>query len=70
MNNVAQSISCINTTLEECQTEHESTMVGAEGKICNQFVSIVIDLGASLSYVSPKVLENCKLVTKKYNTLG
>ena len=36
-------------------------MIELEGKLLPQAVSILVDLGASLSYVSPKVVENCKL---------
>ena len=34
--------------------------------IQNQHVSIQIDLGASLSYVSPSIVEKCNLSLKKF----
>ena len=34
--------------------------------IQNQFVSILIDPGASLSYVSPSIVEKCNLSLKKF----
>ena len=34
--------------------------------IQNQYVSIEIDLGASLSYVSPSIVEKCNLSLKKF----
>ena len=36
-------------------------MVEIEGKISNTFISILIDLSACKSYVSPKIIDVCKL---------
>ena len=44
-------------------------MVDIEGMIKIQPISIFIDLGASLSYVSPRIVELCKLVQEKFNKL-
>ena len=41
-------------------------MVKMEGKIVDQYVTVLIDPGASLSYISPQVVEKCKLKTKKF----
>ena len=41
-------------------------MVEVQGMIQNQSVSILIDPGASLSYVSPSIVEKCKLSLKKF----
>ena len=35
-------------------------MVEVEGKILNCLVSVLIDLGSSLSYMSQNTIENCK----------
>ena len=40
-------------------------MLEVEGKILNTIVSILIDSGASLSYIAPKVVEKCKLCKEK-----
>ena len=40
-------------------------MLEVEGKILNTPVSILIDSGASLSYIAPKIVETCKLVKEK-----
>ena len=40
-------------------------MLEVEGKILNTLVSIFIDLGASLSYIAPRVVEKCKLLKEK-----
>lgn len=41
-------------------------MVEFEGKIFNRTISVLIDRGATLSYVSPKVVEQCKLQFVKF----
>ena len=41
-------------------------MVEMEGKIANQSVTVLIDPGASLSYISPQVVEKCNLKTEKF----
>ena len=46
--------------------DHQTSMVEVQGMIQNQFVSIMIDSGASLSYVSPSIVEKCSLSLKKY----
>ena len=43
----------INATLEDRQVEHQSTIIEMESNVLNQTVSILIDPGTSLSYVSP-----------------
>eukprot|EP00253_Pinus_taeda_P013110 PITA_13110 len=55
---VARSIPRINAALEDWQAEYQPTMVEFEGKISNLSIAILIDLGATLSYVSPKVVEH------------
>lgn len=41
-------------------------MIEIEGKLFKHNVSILIDLGACLSYVSPKAVELCQLQTHKF----
>ena len=41
-------------------------MVEVQGMIQNQSVSILIGPGASLSYVSPSIVEKCSLSLKKF----
>ena len=45
--------------------DHQSTMLEVEGKTSNTFVSILIDLRSSLSYIAPRVLEKCKISKEK-----
>ena len=54
-----------NVTLEDQQEYHQSTMLQVEGKILNTHVSILIDSGASLSYIAPRVVYKCKHFKEK-----
>eukprot|EP00253_Pinus_taeda_P014098 PITA_14098 len=63
---VGRSILRINVVLEDRQAEYQPTMVEFEGNISNLTVSVLIDPGATLSYVSPKVVERCKLQSTKF----
>ena len=56
VNDIARNIPTISVALENRQEEHQATMVEMEGKISDQIVTVLIDLGASLSYVSPKIV--------------
>ena len=42
-------------------------MVEIEGMIKSQPISLLIDLGASLSYISPRIVELCKFVPEKFD---
>eukprot|EP00253_Pinus_taeda_P030851 PITA_30851 len=63
---VGRSIPRINAALEDRQAEYQPTMVEFEGKISNLTISVLIDPGATLSYVSPKVVEHCNLQSVKF----
>lgn len=41
-------------------------MIECEAMIVDQPVSVLFDLGASLSYISPKVVEKCQLQNSKF----
>jgi len=56
----------INAALEDRQAEYQPTMVEFEGKISNLTVFVLIDPGATLSYISPRVVEHCKLQPVKF----
>jgi len=55
--------------LEDHQAEFQPTMIEFEGKFFDQTISILVDLGTTLSYVSPKIVEQCKLQAIKFNNL-
>ena len=56
----------INATLENRWADHQTSMVEVQGMIQNHTVSILIDPGASLSYVSPSIVGKCELSLKKF----
>ena len=56
----------INQALENRQADHQTSMVEVQGMIQNFYVSILIDPGSSLSYISPNIVEKCKLSLQKF----
>lgn len=66
LGDVARSMPKINATLEDHQAEYQQTMIEFEGKIFSQTMSILIDLRATLSYISPKIVEKCCLQVIKF----
>ena len=56
VNDIARNIPTISATLENRQAEHQATMVEMEGKISDLSVTVLIDPGASLSYISPEIV--------------
>ena len=46
----------IYATLEDRQTDHQSTVVEVAGKIVEQSISILIDPGSTHSYITPRVV--------------
>ena len=63
---VSRNIPRINAALEDRQADYQPTMIELEGKLLSQTVSVLVDLGASLSYISPKYVEICKLQSQKF----
>ena len=56
---VARAVPRIYAALEDRQEDHQSTVVEVAGKIVEQSISILIDLGSSHSYITPRVVEVC-----------
>ena len=63
---VGKSFHWINAALEDRQADHQSAIVEIEGTISNQRHSILIDPGATLSYITPKMMENCQLAKVRH----
>jgi hypothetical protein len=63
---VARSIPQIYAALDNRQADHQASVVEMEGMISNHLVSILIDPGSNLSYVSPQTIEKCKLQQVKH----
>ena len=62
-----RSMPRICVALENRQVDQQTSMVEIEGMINNQPISILIDPGAILSYISPRIVDLCKLVPKKFD---
>jgi hypothetical protein len=56
----------IYVALENNQEEYQSHMIEVEGMINNQTISILIDLGASHSYIDPNMVESFHLPRIKH----
>ena len=56
----------INAALENRQAEYQTSMVEVEGMLNHKPISILINLGDSLSYVSSSLVEKIKLPVEKF----
>ena len=63
---LARSMPRINAALENDQDDYQTSMVEVEGMINQTLVTILIDPGASLSYIAPQIVEKCKLFVDKF----
>ena len=66
MGDIARSMSRIGAVLKNRQAYHQTSMVEIEGMLKDKPISILIDLGASLSYISPRIVESYKLQQNKF----
>ena len=66
MGQVARTVPRIYATLEDCQEDHQSTVVEVEGKIVEQPVSILIDPSSTHSYITPRLVEICAFKKVKH----
>jgi hypothetical protein len=56
----------IYAALDNKQAEYQSHMIEVEGMINNQTITILIDSGASHSYIDPRVVESLHLPRSKH----
>jgi len=66
VNDVAMIFPQINAVVENQQANHQALVVEIEGKLTNRPVSILVDLGSNLSYISPQIVEACVLQKEKH----
>ena len=57
----------IYVALDEWWEDHQATMVEIEGNILNTSISILIDPSSCHIYVSPKIVDECKLGKLKHD---
>ena len=53
--------------IENSQEDNQTSMVEIQGMIKIQPISVLIDLGTSLSYISHRVVDLCNLVPEKFD---
>ena len=63
---VGKSFHRINVALEDRHAYHQSAIVDIEGTIYNQRPSILIDLGDTLSCITPKIMESYQLANVRH----
>ena len=63
---VERTIPRIYATLEDHQVDHQSTVVEVEGKIVEQYVSILIDMGSTHTYITPRIVDICTFKNLKH----
>ena len=63
---LARTMPRINAALENQQAKYQTYMIEVEGKIKQTPIDTLIDPRASLSYISPNLVEKCKLPVEKF----
>ena len=63
---LARTMLRINAALENRQAEYQTSMVEVEGMINQTPITILFYPRDSLSYISPKMVEKCKLSVEKF----
>ena len=58
---VARNIPQISAALDNLQVDFQPSMIEVDGKIIDKPISILIDSGYTLSYISPKFVDLCKM---------
>jgi hypothetical protein len=66
MEDIGGIMQSIYATMENNQAEYQSPMIEVEGKIDNQHITILIDFGASHSYIKSNVIEIFHLQRSKH----
>jgi hypothetical protein len=63
---MGRSLHQINAAIDGRQADHQSSVVEIEGKISDTRISVLIDIGATLIYITPDVVESNKLKKLKH----
>ena len=66
MRNMGINVPRIYASLDNKQEEYKSHMIEVEGMINNQTITILIDLGASHSYIDPRMMESLHFPRNKH----
>ena len=57
----------IYAALEDCKSDHQSTVVEVEDKITKKSISILIDPGSTYNYITSKIVEICAFKKSKHS---
>ena len=63
---MGRNVPRIYAALDNKQADHQSHMNEVEGMINNQTIAILIDSGASHSYIDPKMVESLQLPRSRH----
>ena len=63
---MGRSLHQINAAIDGQQDDHQSSVVEIEGKINDTRIYVLIDPGATLSYITPNVVYSNKLKKLKH----
>jgi hypothetical protein len=66
MEDMGRYVPRIYVALDNKQEKYQSHMLEVEGMINNQTIAILIDSGASHSYIDPKMVESLQLPRRKH----
>lgn len=58
---VGQSVPRIHGTVDNKQVGHQASVIEMDGKICDQVIYVMIDLGSNHTYVGPDFMDKCSL---------
>jgi hypothetical protein len=64
---VARSMPHLYASMDNRKDDYQASIVEMEGMISNHPVSILIDPGSNLIYVSPQTIEKCKFQPVKHD---
>jgi len=45
--------------MDNMQANHQASIIEMDGKLCDQFVSLLIDPRSNYSYVNPDIVDKC-----------
>ena len=62
---IGKNFDRINAALEDRQADHQSAIVEIEGTISNHTIFVLIDSGATLSYIYLSMVELCQLIRER-----
>jgi hypothetical protein len=70
MEDMGRNAPRIYASLDNKKAEYQSQMIEVEGMFNNQTIVILIDSGASHSYIDPNMVETFHLPRRKHENLG